>query len=653
MVISKKSSNPKCNLVSKGQKIKQVTKFKYLGYLITSDGRCTSEISKRIAMAKDTFQKMKPILANRNISMTTKIRVIKTYVWSVLLYGSQCWTINKEIEKKTRSSRDVVHQKNDEDIMDRKKSNELLLKEANLERSLIKTIRQRQLKFLGHFCRHKVLEHLAITGRTEGKRSRDRQRITFIENLKSWAIGKGSNNNFIRLTENRFEWRNMIANVCSRQGTSTPALSTSAISTNSALSTRYISNSTLFLQQLYQHQHSLHQRYQQTVLSSPGTSQQLSVSIRDTNTSTLSIRDIDNSTLSTRDIDNSTLSIGDINKSTISHNRDIKNTNHVILKLHSVLKFHILSIPLTSPGIKSKDETNPVQYSTKMVRLSAQLINMSAQKHNPVRDWELDLRGYRIPVIENLGATLDQFDTIDFTDNDIRKLDQFPLLKRLKHILLSNNRIVRIAEDLQENLPSLETLVLINNSLKELSDIDPLSTITTLKNLSLLGNPVFTKKNYRLYVIYKIPSLKVLDFRKIKLRERETASKMFKKKKAQQPQQAAVENGAKAKTFTPGDKLTQSRHVPSGPSKTDVAAIRKAIANAKTLEEIEHLNQMLKTGQIPNQDATPSRPALGRARQKDSRRTDSRVRLAAAKPHPRQSYSLHAKTTLLREITRT
>ncbi|GFO49978.1 aspartate--tRNA ligase, cytoplasmic [Plakobranchus ocellatus] len=78
MVISKKSSNPKCNLISKGEEIKQVTKFKYLGYLITSDGRCTSEISKRIAMAKDTFQKMKPILANRNISMMTKIKELAT-----------------------------------------------------------------------------------------------------------------------------------------------------------------------------------------------------------------------------------------------------------------------------------------------------------------------------------------------------------------------------------------------------------------------------------------------------------------------------------------------------------------------------------------------------------------------------------------------
>ncbi|GFN74726.1 endonuclease-reverse transcriptase [Plakobranchus ocellatus] len=121
MVISKESSNLKCNLVSKGEQIKQVTKFKYLGYLITSSGRCTSEISKRIAMAKDTFRKMKPLLAIRNISMTTKIRVIKTYVWSVLLCGSECWTINKEWRKTTRSSRNMVHQKNDENIMDRKK----------------------------------------------------------------------------------------------------------------------------------------------------------------------------------------------------------------------------------------------------------------------------------------------------------------------------------------------------------------------------------------------------------------------------------------------------------------------------------------------------------------------------------------------------
>lgn len=50
--------------------------------------------------------------------------------------------------------------------------------------------------------------------------------------------------------------------------------------------------------------------------------------------------------------------------------------------------------------------------------------------------------GYKIPQIENMGATSDQFDAIDLSDNDIRKLDGFPLLNRLKCLLLNNNRIV-------------------------------------------------------------------------------------------------------------------------------------------------------------------------------------------------------------------
>lgn len=49
--------------------------------------------------------------------------------------------------------------------------------------------------------------------------------------------------------------------------------------------------------------------------------------------------------------------------------------------------------------------------------------------------------GYKIPLIENLGATLNQFDSIDFSDNEIRKVDNFPLLPRLKSLLFNNNRI--------------------------------------------------------------------------------------------------------------------------------------------------------------------------------------------------------------------
>lgn len=65
MVISKKNITPKCSLNIKGEEIKNVEKFTYLGSLITSDGRSVTEIKKRIDMAKEVFNKMSAVFKNR------------------------------------------------------------------------------------------------------------------------------------------------------------------------------------------------------------------------------------------------------------------------------------------------------------------------------------------------------------------------------------------------------------------------------------------------------------------------------------------------------------------------------------------------------------------------------------------------------------
>ncbi|XP_069567561.1 U2 small nuclear ribonucleoprotein A' [Brachyistius frenatus] len=235
-----------------------------------------------------------------------------------------------------------------------------------------------------------------------------------------------------------------------------------------------------------------------------------------------------------------------------------------------------------------------------MVKLSAELIEQAAQYTNPVRDRELDLRGYKIPVLENLGATLDQFDTIDFSDNEVRKLDGFPLLKRLKTLLMNNNRICRIGENLEQSLTCLTELVLTNNNIQDLGDLDPLATVKSLNLLSLLRNPVTNKKHYRLYVINKIPQIRVLDFQKVKLKERQEAEKMFKGKRGAQ---LAKDIAKRTKTFTPGVPA-QPEKKKAGPSQADVEAIKNAIANASSLAEVERLKGMLQAGQIPGRDLT-------------------------------------------------
>jgi len=152
------------------------------------------------------------------------------------------------------------------------------------------------------------------------------------------------------------------------------------------------------------------------------------------------------------------------------------------------------------------------------MRLTADLINRSPQVINAIKERELVLRGNKIPAIENLGATQDQFESIDVSDNDVKKLDSFPRLPRLKTLLACNNRIARIGSNLGDSLPHLETLILTNNQLVNLADLDPLSSLTKLLRLSLLENPVTRRPNYRLYVISKVPSVKLLDFARVKLK---------------------------------------------------------------------------------------------------------------------------------------
>lgn len=114
----------------------------------------------------------------------------------------------------------------------------------------------------------------------------------------------------------------------------------------------------------------------------------------------------------------------------------------------------------------------------------------------------------------------DQFDTIDLSDNEIPKLDNFPRMRRLKTLMLSNNFISRIGTDLGDKLPALESLILTGNKISSLSELDHLSSLTQLTHLSLLDNPVVKQPHYRLYVLSKLPNLKTLDFRKVKLQVR-------------------------------------------------------------------------------------------------------------------------------------
>lgn len=87
-------------------------------------------------------------------------------------------------------------------------------------------------------------------------------------------------------------------------------------------------------------------------------------------------------------------------------------------------------------------------------------------------------------------------DAIDFTDNDIQVLGNFPLSPRITTLLLARNRVANIQPTAAAAVPNLRNLVLASNSLTELADVDALGTFTRLTHLVLADNPV-TKKEVR------------------------------------------------------------------------------------------------------------------------------------------------------------
>ena len=87
-------------------------------------------------------------------------------------------------------------------------------------------------------------------------------------------------------------------------------------------------------------------------------------------------------------------------------------------------------------------------------------------------------------------------DAIDFTDNDIRVLGNFPLSPRLRSLLLARNRVSSIQSTLPEAIPNLTSLVLTANTLTELADLDVLGGFKRLTHLVLMENPV-TRKEVR------------------------------------------------------------------------------------------------------------------------------------------------------------
>jgi len=244
-----------------------------------------------------------------------------------------------------------------------------------------------------------------------------------------------------------------------------------------------------------------------------------------------------------------------------------------------------------------------------MVKLTPELLGQVPSALNPIKERQLDLRGYKIPVIENLGVTKDQHDAIDLTDNSIVTLGNLPLLKRLRTLLLANNRISAISPSIHLSVPNLTTLMLTNNTLSELGDLEPLKELKGLKYLSLMGNPVQEKKWYREWLAWRLPALRVIDFQRIRDKEREAGKSLFLTAEGLPTALATTISTTVSTTSKLAVTTDEPRPAASATkagrlmSKEDADKVKQAIAKATSVEEVKRLERSLREGYMPSLDS--------------------------------------------------
>ena len=84
-----------------GETVETVSDFIFLGSKITVDGNCNHEIKRHLLLGRKVMTKLDSILKSRDITVPTKVCLVKAMVFPVVMYGCESWTIKKAERRRT------------------------------------------------------------------------------------------------------------------------------------------------------------------------------------------------------------------------------------------------------------------------------------------------------------------------------------------------------------------------------------------------------------------------------------------------------------------------------------------------------------------------------------------------------------------------
>ena len=146
-----------------GRQLQTVTNFVFLGSKITADGDCSHEIKRHLLLGSKTVTNLDSMLKSRDMTLLTKVCLVKAMDFLVVMYECESWTIKKTEHWRIDAFELWVWRRLLRVPWTARRSNQSILKEINLEYSLEGLMLKLKRQYFGYLMGRAVVVHSVVT----------------------------------------------------------------------------------------------------------------------------------------------------------------------------------------------------------------------------------------------------------------------------------------------------------------------------------------------------------------------------------------------------------------------------------------------------------------------------------------------------------